>query len=108
MVCWSSDVARTCVVEGEMVEGEMVVEVPVEATVVRVERGATAGVVDTVIAAVVGAADRAVTVVEFVAESGLLVGLSAHAIPAPVARTTRTSGTVKRRSRDRDRACRPL
>lgn len=95
-----------------MVEGEMVVEVPVEATVVRVERGPTAGVVDTVIAAVVGAAvvsaDRAVTVVEFVAESGLLVGLSAHAIPAPVARTTRTSGTVKRRSRDRDRACRPL
>jgi hypothetical protein len=113
MGCWSNGVEG-----GGVTDGDVVVRVLVEAPVLRVERvGAAevAGVVVVVVvvdaAAVGGAAVRSVgpamTAVELVTPPRSLVRGSAHTIPPPIARATRASGTIRRRSRDRDRASLP-
>jgi hypothetical protein len=60
-----------------------------------------------VVGAEVAAADRAGIAAALVALSRLLVRARAHPIPATVARTTSTSGTISRRSCNPDRACWP-
>jgi hypothetical protein len=69
MVCWSSDVLRGC-----GVETDMVVEVLVEATMGRVERGGTAVVVGALVAgALVAGALVAVVVGAAVESAGCAV-----------------------------------
>jgi hypothetical protein len=106
MGCWSNGVKR-----GDVTDNDLLVEVLVEAPVVRVERvgsAVVAGVVVVVDAAAVGGAavgsvGPAVTAVELVTLPGSLVRASAHTIPPPITTATRISGTVRRCSRDRDR-----
>jgi hypothetical protein len=112
MGCWSNGVER-----GGFTDGDLVVRVLVEAPVVRVERLGTAVVAGVMVVAVVDAAavggaavgsvGPAVTAVELVTPPRSLVRASAHTIPPPIARATSTSGTIRRRSRDRDRASQP-
>jgi hypothetical protein len=117
MGCWSNGVERAGVTDGDLV-----VEVLVEAPVVRVERVGTAVVAGVMVVAAVDAAavrdaavrgvavgsvGLAVTAVELVTPPGLLVRGNAHTIPPPIARATSTSGTIRRYSRDRDRVSRP-
>jgi hypothetical protein len=107
MVCWSNGVEG-----GRVTDDGLVVGVLVEAPVVRVERVGTVVVAGVMVVAVVDAAavggaavgsvGPAVTAVELVTPPRSLVWARAHTIPPPITRATRTSGTSRWRSRDRD------